>query len=219
MTTYAPVPAFAERHRHPRALVLIVGVHAAAIAAVMTVKMDLPVPWDPQVTRVQLVPESKPPPEIPPPQPKREPSRSELDQPARVVPIPRPALPGVDSIPLPQPGADAIIGSGPQVEPVPQPRPAPVRTGPRFATPDSLLKPPYPASKLRMDEEAVLRLRLTIDERGRVTAVEPVGSADRVFLSAARRHLMANWRYEPATEDGRAVASATVITLRFELEN
>lgn len=49
-------------------------------------------------------------------------------------------------------------------------------------------------------------------------AIDPVGGADPVFLDAARRHILARWRYKPATEDGRAVASSTVITLRFELE-
>jgi len=80
------------------------------------------------------------------------------------------------------------------------------------------VKPPYPDDKRRLDEEAVLRLRLSIDERGRVVAVEPVGRADRSFLEAARRHIIAHWRYRPASEDGRAVASSTVITLRFEIE-
>ena len=83
--------------------------------------------------------------------------------------------------------------------------------------PASQVRPPYPPSKLEREEEAALRLRLSIDARGRVTAVEPVGSTDRVFLQAARRHLIANWRYTPATEDGRPVPSTTVITLRFEL--
>jgi protein TonB len=45
-----------------------------------------------------------------------------------------------------------------------------------------------------------------------------VGQADRAFLEAARRHLIANWRYKPASEGGRAVATSTVITLRFQLE-
>ena len=70
----------------------------------------------------------------------------------------------------------------------------------------------------RTEEEAVLRLRLSIDPRGRVTAVEPVGAADPAFLASARSHLLRYWRYRPATEDGRAVASSLVITLRFELE-
>ena len=53
----------------------------------------------------------------------------------------------------------------------------------------------------------MLRLKLTIDPRGRVIAVDPVGKADPAFLAAARRHLIAHWRYKPATEDGRAIAS------------
>jgi protein TonB len=64
----------------------------------------------------------------------------------------------------------------------------------------------------------LLRLRLTIDERGRVVAVEPVGKSDRVFLEAARRYLVAHWRYRPASEDGRAVATSIVIALRFQLD-
>jgi protein TonB len=95
--------------------------------------------------------------------------------------------------------------------------PAPVRVGPRFATPADAVRPPYPASKIESDDEAVLKLKLSIDPRGRVVAVEPVGRADPAFLAAARRHLIAHWRYKPATEDGRAIASSTVITLRFEL--
>jgi protein TonB len=64
----------------------------------------------------------------------------------------------------------------------------------------------------------VLKLRLTIDPNGRVVAVEPLGRADSVFLQAARRHLLAHWRYKPAMEDGHAVTSTTVITLRFQLD-
>jgi hypothetical protein len=55
-------------------------------------------------------------------------------------------------------------------------------------------------------------------ERGRVVAVEPVGPADPAFLNSARRHLLSRWRYRPASEDGRAVASTTIITLKFRLE-
>ena len=80
------------------------------------------------------------------------------------------------------------------------------------------MRPPYPDSKRRSEEEAALRLRLSIDERGRVTAVEPIGAADPEFLAAARAHLLRFWRYKPATEDGRAVATSMVITLRFQLE-
>ena len=220
MPTYAPVPAFAQRKPYPRALVVIVAAHAAAIAALMLAKMDLPVPILREPTQVKLIPLPKePPPNPPEPRPVPEPGRSVIDRPVAVVPIPMPSAPGVDATPVPFPEPGPIIGNSPGPQPaiVPPPKPLPVRTGPRFATPDSRLRPPYPQNKINSGEEAALRLRLSIDERGRVTAVEPVGAADPSFLKAARRHLIANWRYQPATEDGRAVASSTVITLEFRL--
>jgi protein TonB len=86
-------------------------------------------------------------------------------------------------------------------------------------TPAADLRPPYPASKLAAGEEASLTLRLTIDENGRVVAVDPVGRADPVFLAAARKHLMARWRYKPAMQGGHPVSSTAVVTLRFELDD
>ncbi|MGI8704361.1 MAG: energy transducer TonB [Sphingomicrobium sp.] len=216
MTVYAPVPAYADRKRHPRALLLIVAGHVALLAAVMTAKMDIGGSFIPTKTDVKLIP-VPPEPAPNPPQPKQEPRNSAIDTVPRVVPVPQPHFPRVDTRQLPLPDPGPVIGPGPSIDT--RPTPAPVRTGPRFITPDSRLKPPYPQQKLRLEEEAVLRLRLSIDERGRVAAVEPVGRADPVFLAAARRHLIALWRYQPATENGRAIASSTVITLSFQLEN
>jgi periplasmic protein TonB len=89
----------------------------------------------------------------------------------------------------------------------------------RFATPESALRPPYPLDRRRAEEEATLRLKLSIDIHGRVVAVEPVGPADPSFLDAAQRHILRAWRYKPATEDGVAVPSSTVINLSFRLED
>ena len=72
---------------------------------------------------------------------------------------------------------------------------------------------------LQSGSEASLRLRLGIDERGRVVSVEPVGRADPTFLAAARRHILRVWRYQPAMEGAKAVPSTTTITLKFELGN
>ena len=211
-----------ERRSSPSAMLVVAVVHVAAIAIVMSAKMDLPDKVKTTITRIDFIKEPVPPPPSEPrPLQKPRPSQSILDTPRPITPMPPTNVQPLDTRPMPVPLlGDPIIGATPDPQPPrvdPQPRPLPVRTGPRFATPDHALRPPYPSSKLDSGEEAVLRLRLAIDERGRVTSVEPVGRTDPAFLQAARRHLIAKWRYQPATEGGRAIASSTVITLRFEL--
>lgn len=211
MLAYAPRPE--RRRSSPAALALIAGVHALAILAALTARMALPNEErePPLIVDTILVP----PDPVPDPRP-RDPARPtdrSLDSPRSVLdPLPLPG-PLADPNPLP-PGPGPIIGPG--VDPVPDP--PLVRTGPRFATPDVDIRPPYPESKRERDQEAVLRLKLAIDERGRVTAVEPVGKADPVFLAAARRHILKAWRYKPAMEGDRAIASSTVILLEFRLD-
>ena len=204
----------AERRPAPHAMLAIIVAHIAVIAAVMSARLDLPQRIFRPPTAVELIPLPPPPPVQPQPavQPKASPST--IDRVPVIVPVPQPADDTLDPtpIPLPTPGTGTI---GPKVEPLPMP--APVRVAARFATPPSAVRPPYPPSKIHSEEEAVLRLRLSIDASGRVVAVEPIGRADPAFLAAARRHLTAHWRYKPATVDGRAIASATLITLRFEL--
>lgn len=221
MPVYAPTPGFAVRRPHPRTLILIVGVHAVALAAVMTAKMDLPAKFSPDRTIVfDVDPPKPPPPEPQAPTPQVQPRNSAIDQPPVVLPIPRDDGPVVDTTPIPAlPNPRPI---GPSIQPLPQPNPIPIpdpiRVGPRFITPADQVRPPYPDDKRRQEQEASLRLRLSIDARGRVVGVQPVGPVDPSFFAAAQKHLLAHWRYAPATEDGRAIASSTVITLRFELE-
>ena len=147
-------------------------------------------------------------------------------QPNRGLTIPRPLVqtpPQPTPLPLPDPvfsdpPGGSNVGTGPIAEPTPAFKPIPIHIGAQFFTPERDVKPPYPPIKLASGEEATLKLRLTIDEVGRVVAVDPIGRADPIFLASARRHLLARWHYKPASEDGRAVASTMVITLRFQLD-
>src|SRR5687767_9219814 len=208
----------AQRHSAPHVMLAIIVGHIALIAAVMSAKMDLPERIR-DVTQVELIPvPPAPPQQVPPPKDMPKPSESRIDWIPAIVPVPQPSNDQIDPTPIPSLPSLPAVRPLPNPEPRIAPVPAPVRVGPRFATPADAVRPPYPASKIASDEEAVLKLRLSIDPRGRVVAVEPVGRADPAFLAAARRHLLARWRYKPATEDGRAVASSTVITLRFELD-
>lgn len=212
-------PIAAQRRSSPNAMLAIIAAHVAVIAVVMSAKMEL----GPVIKRTPIdifwVPKPVQPAEEVKPRVEQPPRESTLSQPQPQLPLPPTGSDGLDSTPtLPNPGplVGPSIDPGPRVDPLPLP--SPVKLEAKLLTPASELKPPYPESKLASGEEALLRLRLTIDERGRVVAVEPVGQADRVFLAAARRHLMAHWRYKPASQDGRAIVSSEVISLRFQLD-
>ena len=213
------------RRLAPSSLMLIAGGHAALFATVMAIRMEVAEP--PVITDTEIfnVPLDKPP---PPPEPtdkvEPKPTKSAITIPPRPLVPTQPTGPIV--VPLPEPIArTAIIGNSTETVPGPliiQPRVVPMpavdRVAARLLTPADRLRPPYPESKRRMEQEAVLRLRLAIGSDGRVVAVEPLGRADAEFLAAARTHLIKAWRYAPAREGDAAVASSLAITLRFELK-
>ena len=221
--------AYAARERRisgrsgsPRALILIVAGHAALITAVMTARMEIASPIkDPVPTLIKIPPEPLPPPPQPEPRPrvppKAEPAPQQrfIEQPHTIIDMGRKDPSLVDLGPIIR-DIPPATGPGLFVDP---PRQVPVRTGAIPRTPEHALRPPYPADKLRLEEEATLRLRLRIDSAGRVTSVEPIGTADPSFLAAARRHIIRAWRYKPATEDGVTVASTLVISLSFRLDD
>jgi len=213
-------PRISERTSSPNAMLAIIGAHVALVAAVMSAKMDLPAAISRTPTIVEFISEPVPPEPRVTPRPKQEPRQSVLDNPDPRVDLPAPLpIPIEPMPPLPDPGAS--VGPSPNPGPAIQPTPLPKSEGTaaRLLTSAEDLRPPYPEAKRLSGEEALLTLRLTIDERGRVVAVDPVGPADRAFLDAARRHLLARWRYKPATEGGRAIASTLTIKLRFQLES
>lgn len=214
MLAYAPRRD--RRRFSPAGLALIAAAHAVAIVAVINSRLIVDRKVEPPIV-VETIP-IDPPPEPNPPDSRttQQPRSSRLDQPISLIPPLPNEGPIVDPTPFPVPNPDPLIGNN--VEPLPLPQPDTVRTGPRFITPDSAIRPPYPEAKRRLEQEATLRLRLSIDERGRVVAVDPVGGADPAFLEAARRHILKAWRYQPAREGDKAIASSTVITLKFELD-
>lgn len=218
----ADIPRAAGRDRSPKALALIIAAHAVVLAVVLTARPEIAAQMVDRTPAIFDVPVDPPPP--PPPQPTadrrpHEPvtQRSFIDQERPIIdmeqqtPIQLATGPSIADI-------GAVIGSGPItiIDPL---KHVPVKLSPRLATSESALKPPYPLDMRRAGQEATLRLKLTIDTRGRVTTVEPVGPANPSFLEAARRHILKAWRYRPATEDGAAVVSTTVISLSFRLED
>jgi protein TonB len=221
MLAYAARRSAAGRQSSPNTMLFIIAAHVAALALVMSARMDLPRRiFDPPIKV-----DSQPAP------PKAEPVRLTTPQPeqrALAEPVaPAPAIvPVADPAPIEVGTAPAELLPGPvgggagseRIEPAP-PRPTPVSRGALLLTRGDELKPPYPLSKQALGEEATLMLRLGIDERGRVITVDPVGVADRTFAEAARRHIILHWRFRPATYAGRPTTSWTVINLSFQLDD
>ena len=211
MLAYAPRPD--TKRLRPATLCLIVFGHAGLLFLVMTAKSEqlFKDPFPP--TTVILIPEPTPPPDD---QAETKPSVSQITIVEPIVPpLPSPG-PTVPLDPQPLPPLGPVAGTGALPQPIPFDPPI-VRKGPRFATAGDAIRPPYPISKRESGDEASLRLRLSIDERGRVIAVDPIGRADPTFLEAARRHILRMWRYQPAMEGAKAMPSTTNITLKFEL--
>ncbi len=221
MLAYAPRPAAGSGS--PRTLALVAAGHAVALALVLTARSEFVA--KPRIDPPDLVfiDPLKPPPPVPPspdPASPRKPTQSTIDRPPVIVPAPGPTAeplaggPAVTTI-------DPVIGNALEPQPLigrDPPVPPIVRRAARFITPADRVRPPYPAAKESRGEEARLRLSLAIDPRGRVTSVTPVGTADSIFLEAARRHIVRHWRYQPATEGGTAIGSTIVVTLTFTLE-
>lgn len=218
MLAYAASRSAAGRQSSPNAMLFIIAAHVAALAILMSAKMDLPHRIFDRPLKVDTI---QLPPDQPQQQPRtRQPDKRPTDQtltsPVADVPMSHP-VPLDGEAPSNSPEATGG-GAGPVAQPLPQPQPPLIKLGPQLLTVEQDLKPPYPSWKESLGEEATLILRLSINDQGRVTAVDPVGRADRTFLETARRHLISRWRYRPASEGGRPIPSSTVITLSFRLD-
>lgn len=203
---------------------LVVAGHVALVAVALTTKMTVDIVRNGPPIDIDWIKEPEPPVPVQPPPPAPSPPQpvsgpSAIDRVDPIVPT-EPYRPLTDPV-GPTGPTDPLVGTGtdPVGPPVILPPHQPVKIGAVLRTAEADLRPPYPLDKIRSEEEATLRLRLTIDDKGRVVAVDPVGQADPSFLAAARSHLLRSWRYRPATVDGVATTTTMVISLSFRLED
>lgn len=95
----------------------------------------------------------------------------------------------------------------------PLPAEAPNVSAPRLL---SQPQPEYPELSRRMKEQGVVVLRAVIGLDGRVEDVEILRGATRL-LDAASVRAVREWRYAPATMNGRAIRVFLTATVRFTL--
>jgi len=167
---------------------------------------------------VDIVPRPLPPP--PPPMP----PRPEMAQPATATPAPTPAAPvlvredvgplDVPAPPQPAPPAPVLEARGD----------ASAGAGAGAASPAALRyiaapAPPYPRPAVRAGLTGTVWLRVLVDETGRPVSVDvDQGSGHRILDDAARRQVLAHWRFQPALHDGQPTQAWGRVPIEFKLD-
>lgn len=88
---------------------------------------------------------------------------------------------------------------------------------PARALPGNAL-PPYPEAAREDGLEGLVRLAVEVDAQGRVSAVRWDARSGVMLLDIAARDAVRRWRFEPARQDGQAVASTVRVALQFRLD-
>lgn len=156
-----------------------------------------------------------PPPEIVPLQPAVVPPAPAAPAQRSIVRDPAPVAPPVlvdssiaaDPAPPADTGGNADPGAGQGLA-----------TGARLAYAQASA-PPYPRDALRMGHQGTVVLEVLVDVDGRPLEVRvQSGSGYRQLDEAARRHVLRNWRFQPAMRDGRAVQALGLVPIEFSLD-
>jgi protein TonB len=135
-------------------------------------------------------------------------------QPAKPVPR-QPVIETAEPTPHPLPPQTPQTSNGKQnpVAPIPGP------TLPARGIAGTHTIPHYPMLALRLGHAGNVRLKLTVDEQGRVVAAELLNSSGHDELDdAAIAWVKAHWRYTPALQNGTAVESSMSVVVTFRLD-
>jgi periplasmic protein TonB len=185
------------------------------------------------------------PPDLPPPEPPKPAAAKTKSAPAPKLAAPPPEREAKNDAPPPTPGMENLLdmgmmgngGSGPGMalgarESNVAPRPTATATTKRTEElsqtaekcTDPVVRPhrkggpqpAYTAPARQAEIEGVVKIEVTVDDTGRVTAarvVTPLGYGLDEAATAAAKH----WMFEPATKCGRPVMGTATLPFRFKL--
>lgn len=135
---------------------------------------------------------------------------------------PTPPTPVAPPVTVPVEVPVTVVATTPAVSTPPVATPPPAQAAAPAATASDTLayvdapQPDYPAIALRNGWEGTVLLRVEVDARGRPTAVTIARSSGRSALDqAARRKVLADWRFRPALRDGLAVPAVGLVPINF----
>ncbi len=208
-------------------LSLVLALHGGLLYMAMSYKL-IPPPQEAVTLFVDMInpppkKEEPPPPEPPKPPPKKVELVKEKPiikpQPAPVLvteaPVTSPAEP-VAPPPPPQPVIQPPQPEPVAEEPVKPAQPVMMTSELSLACPDRS-PPNYPAISRRLGEQGQVKLKVELDETGRVTSARVVESSGFKRLDEAGLNAVKSWRCNPATRDGKPVRAVALQPLDFIL--
>jgi TonB family protein len=75
--------------------------------------------------------------------------------------------------------------------------------------------PVYPPKALARSQEGEVRVRITVDTTGRVTAAQILAATPPQVFDQAALDAVRKWRFEPVIRDGRPIEASIATTIRF----
>lgn len=91
-----------------------------------------------------------------------------------------------------------------------------ITTDPTFV--DGPTPPKYPASAIKERQSGTVRVEVSIDKAGQVSAVELAGTSGSAVLDAVAIERAWHWKFNPATENGEPVESRIRVPVIFSLD-
>lgn len=198
-----------------------IALHLLAAALLLIPLAQAPIRSEPAREARWQVPEPKPVIPTPPTPIPQVPVTTKTPPPARQPVLQAP----VDTAPLPIFATDAVITLPTDVAPA-DPQPS-SEVGPAGTSAPlegvqlrylSAPPPSYPRDALRAGAEGTVILRVLVGEDGvPVQVTVERGSGNRSLDTAARTQVLRHWKFQPATDGGRAVQAYGLIPVDFKL--
>ncbi len=194
------------KHSSLISLLLVAGLHIGVLAAVIMAK-PAPAPVEivqPSIQGVIVMaePEPTPPPPqpLPPPPPEKKPEPTPKPKPK---PLPK-APPSERAVKAPEPEPAPPPPVSKPAEPAPA-APAPVVPPRADAGQISNPAPAYPSLSRRLREQGLVVLEILIRADGSVGEIKLKASSGFKRLDEAAINAVKHWRYQPATQGGKAI--------------
>ncbi len=188
---------------------MVLVLHGLLLAAIRLARVELPHHED-EALRVSLLRDAAP---------IRDEKPQALAAPRLTAPLPAVIVDSAPAIQIP------VFEAPPATSPAAHV----VATAPAAAAPEALgielaiqcperTPPRYPPLAKRQREQGEVRLRVELDESGRIDHVSIVNSSGSPRLDEAARTAIESWRCRPAQHDGQPVRAVALQSLAFVLE-